>query len=60
MLIVIAGRNLRSDGKSESAYCTVDLPGNKTGRTSANKHKEPVWNESFNLYVEYLDRETRK
>lgn len=48
---VIAGRNLRSDGKSETAYCTIDLPGNKSARTSTNKNKEPVWNESFNLYA---------
>jgi Ca2+-dependent lipid-binding protein len=54
---VIAGRNLRSDGKSEVAYCTIDLPGNKTGRTSSNKNKEPIWNESFNFDLMSLDND---
>jgi Ca2+-dependent lipid-binding protein len=54
---VIAGRNLRSDGKSEVAYCTIDLPGNKTARTGTSKNKEPVWNESFNFDLMSLDND---
>eukprot|EP00026_Physarum_polycephalum_P001318 Phypoly_transcript_01319.p1 GENE.Phypoly_transcript_01319~~Phypoly_transcript_01319.p1 ORF type:complete len:993 (+),score=250.77 Phypoly_transcript_01319:209-3187(+) len=54
---IIAGKNLRSDGKSESAYCTVDLPGNKTARTNASKSREPVWNESFNFDLMRLDND---
>ncbi len=51
---VVAGRNLRSDGKVEQAYCTIDLAGNKRARTTAINNKEPMWNESFNLYVYFI------
>jgi len=54
---IIAGRNLRSDGKGEVAYCSLDLPGNKTCRTASNKNREPVWNESFNFDLMSLDND---
>jgi Ca2+-dependent lipid-binding protein len=55
-ITVIAARNLRSDGKLESAYCVVELSDNKPVRTQIFKEKkEPVWNETFNLDLFSLD-----